>query len=166
MAVTNGARRTFTTVGGELNFEFDVGDNFTILGGADFDRAPIVTAFTVGPLDPATGDDAITYDAGFAWGANLGFEVEMGALTTGLRVDYGRNFGGYTGYQYQLQPNGNYWRIDFDAEVEMGPVTATTTVIWTDGAAARLRRRPAARMPTGCSRSTTTSRSSSRISTM
>jgi hypothetical protein len=133
MAVTNNAGSPFTTFGGELNFEFDVGDNFTILGGADFDRAPIVTAFTVVAGDPAPGNDMITYDPGIAWGANLGFEVEMGALTTGLRIDYGRNFGGYTGYQYQLQPNGNYWRIDFDAEVEIGPATFTTEVIWTDG---------------------------------
>jgi hypothetical protein len=141
MQVTYGGPATFTTFGGEMNFEFGVGDNFTILGGADFDRAPIVTAFAVGPLNGATGDDLITYTPGFAFGANLGFEVEMGALTTGIRVDYGRNFGGYTGYQYQLQPGvvggagmqGNYWRIDFDAEVEMGPVTATTTVVWTDG---------------------------------
>lgn len=135
MVVTYVGPAIFTTVGGELNFEFGVGDNFTILGGADFDRAPIVTAFgVVAGGQGAQGNDTITYTPGFAWGANLGFEVEMGPLTTGLRVDYGRNFGGYTGYQYQLQPTGNYWRIDFDAEVEMGPVTATTTVVWTDGA--------------------------------
>jgi hypothetical protein len=141
MAVTYGGPAIFTTVGGELNFEFGVGDNFTILGGADFDRAPIVTAYAAVGTDPVPGDDTITYTPGFAFGANLGFEVEMGPLTTGLRVDYGRNFGGYTGYQYQLQPGvvggagvqGNYWRIDFDAEVEVGPATLTTTVIWTDG---------------------------------